>query len=273
MNNFEKIFKTIKKMETRKEECKEHGTFEAKNYLGKFWSKCQKCSKEEEKKQEDEDIAQAQRNRLANWVKKVGCSGIPERFHKKTFDNFYAETNGQKAALDFAIDYAKNFSQNLKLGRCALFVGSPGTGKTHLAAAIGLRAMGAENRIVLFVTVMRAIRRVKDTWRKAGGETESEAIESLAAPDLLIIDEIGEQYGSETEKLILFDIINERYEKMKPTIFTSNLPMEDFFKKNGDTQKHPGVKSFLGERIIDRIRENDGKIVFFDGESHRGKKN
>ena len=42
-------------------------------------------------------------------------------------------------------------------------------------------------------------------------------------PDLLILDEVGVQFGSETEKMILFEIINGRYEQLKPTIVISNL--------------------------------------------------
>ena len=41
-------------------------------------------------------------------------------------------------------------------------------------------------------------------------------------PDLLILDEVGVQFGSETEKMILFEIINGRYEQLKPTIVISN---------------------------------------------------
>ena len=169
-----------------------------------------------------------------------------------------AETDAQRAALTFAQHYAETFDQVLDTGRSALFVGKPGTGKTHLAAGIGLEIMRAQNRTVLFTTVMRAVRRVKDSWTKGSTESESQAIAALSFPDLLILDEVGVQFGSEFEKNILFDVLNERYEKRRPTILLSNLPAEE-------------VTVYLGERVVDRIREDGGRIVRFTWDSHRAK--
>ena len=66
------------------------------------------------------------------------------------------------------------------------------------------------------------------------------------------------QFGSDTEKLILFDVLNERYEKRRPTLLLSNLVVDD-------------VQAYLGERIFDRLREDGGEAVAFDWESHRAK--
>ena len=75
---------------------------------------------------------------------------------------------------------------------------------------------------------------------------------------MLILDEVGVQFGSETEENLLFDIINTRYEDRKPTILISNLD-------------GAGVKKYLGERAFDRIREDGGKLIPFTWSSYRGK--
>lgn len=75
---------------------------------------------------------------------------------------------------------------------------------------------------------------------------------------MLILDEVGVQFGSEAEKLILFDVLNERYERCKATILLSNLTATE-------------VKDYLGERVMDRMREDGGKVVVFDWESYRGR--
>ena len=64
------------------------------------------------------------------------------------------------------------------------------------------------------------------------------------------------QFGSEFEKQILFDVLNERYEKLKPSILLSNIPREQ-------------LGEYLGERVTDRLRENGGKMIPFDWDSHR----
>lgn len=87
---------------------------------------------------------------------------------------------------------------------------------------------------------MRAIRRVKDTWSRDSRESETDAIAALVFPDLLILDEVGVQFGSDTEKLILFDVLNERYEKRRPTLMLSNLGLDD-------------VRAFLGERAFSTV--------------------
>ncbi|MCF7941843.1 MAG: hypothetical protein K9M84_09540 [Spirochaetia bacterium] len=76
--------------------------------------------------------------------------------------------------------------------------------------------------------------------------------------DLLNIDEIGKQLDTPVEKWAMFDLINQRYNELMPTIFISNLSIEDF-------------SDFMGEEAVDRIRENRGFSVLFDGRSYRRK--
>ena len=56
--------------------------------------------------------------------------------------------------------------------------------------------------------VMRLTRAVKSTWRHNAEMTEEDVIERFASLDLLIIDEVGVQFGSPTEMTILQEIIN-----------------------------------------------------------------
>ena len=53
-------------------------------------------------------------------------------------------------------------------------------------------------------------------------------------------------------------MLNERYELRKPTIFLSNLASDE-------------LADFLGERVMDRLREDGGRVVPFAWESYRGK--
>lgn len=249
---------TAAKAAPRQEVCETHGAFESINFIGRIWSKCPGCSAEAAAKEKAEQEARDHAARKAAWEQRLGESCIPARFTDRTLNKFVASTPEQERALAFATAYADGFDEVMKTGRSALFVGNVGTGKTHLAAGIALRLMRRDGRPVLFTTVMRAIRSVKDTWGGQGGKTEAQAIAALVFPDLLILDEVGVQFGSDTEKLILFDVLNERYEKRKPTLLLSNLDVQE-------------VQAYLGERIFDRLREDGGEAVPFDWESHRGK--
>jgi DNA replication protein DnaC len=138
-----------------------------------------------------------------------------------------------------------------------VFCGKPGTGKTHLACGIG-RNLINKFRSVQFLTVLSAIRHIKDTYRRDSERTEQEAINDLLQPDLLILDEIGAQLGSEHEKMLMFEVINERYQQCRSTILISNLNADE-------------LTDFLGDRVMDRFRES-GAVVAFDWASHRGQR-
>jgi DNA replication protein DnaC len=107
------------------------------------------------------------------------------------------------------------------------------------------------------MTVLGAVRHIKDTYRKDSIRSESEAIDDLVAPGLLILDEVGVQVGSEHEKMLVFEIINERYQACRSTILISNLNREE-------------LTAYLGDRIMDRFNEA-GAVVAFDWASYRGK--
>lgn len=254
MNSIGNQLKTASKMVA----CEKHGEYESHNWIGTVWSKCPACTQAEQEAEKQKQAIEERRQRKMRWEAKIRGSGIPERFHTRTLDTYVAETPEQKAALEFAKDYAHNFDQVIKTGRSVVFIGNPGTGKTHLACGIALRIMGGQQRTALYITVQKAIRRIKDTWSKGTNESESQAIEAMTFPDLLIFDEVGVQYGSDFEKNILFDILNERYEKRKPTILMSNLKVEE-------------VMGYLGDRVADRLREDGGEVIPFNWESHRGK--
>ena len=139
-----------------------------------------------------------------------------------------------------------------------VLIGGPGTGKTHLAVSIGKRVMRKHGASVLFVSVQRAIRSIKDTWARGSSVTEAQAVALLTFPDLLILDEVGVQHGSEYERQVLFDVLNERYETRKPTLFLSNKTLDEF-------------KVVMGERVMDRLREDGAPVVPFCWPSARGR--
>lgn len=222
-------------------ECEAHGRYQA-NLLDKHGTErwlagCPTCAKERE---------------LAGII---GRAAIPPRFAARTFDSYVAFDPRQKQALEVARAYAEGFEEVLVAGRSLVFCGAPGTGKTHLACAV-LNEVVRKGRLGLYATVAAAVRRVKDTWSKGSAETEREAIASFVVPDLLVLDEVGVQFGSEAERLILFEIINGRYEQVRPTLVLSNLDVK-------------GVEENLGYRAVDRLREGGGRVVVFDWESHR----
>lgn len=254
--------------ETKIANCKMHGEYESKRLwiISSFseWSGCPVCiAKKEKQQQQQEEEAEARRKQQA----KTGAisrilkdSMIPLRFQNRTIENFVAEGEDLQRKKAFCLDYAENFEEYQELGRSLIFCGNTGTGKTHLANGIANHIIREKVKTAVFIEVLKAIRMVKETYSKTSSRTEQDAINWFKIPDLLILDEVGVQFDSDTEKVILFEIINERYENLKPTILISNNSPEK-------------LRQFVGDRVMDRMKENGGKIMKFEGESFRGKKN
>ncbi len=232
--------------------CDEHGDYLARSIAGR-WTPCPVCNAARMDAQRRLQQEQDNRDRAEM---RIAQSGIPPRFVGCGLDNYRVTNDGQRKALDFALELSAALSERAEAGRSAVFCGRPGNGKTHLACAIASAAIHG-GRDAVFTTAIRLVRRIKETWSRDSVETESEAIRSFVRPDLLVIDEIGVQFGSETEKLLLFDVLNDRYEQRKSVVLVSNLAID-------------GVKEFLGERVFDRLREDDGVYIPFTWDSYRG---
>lgn len=190
--------------------------------------------------------------RIALTEQALGDALIPKRYLSKTLDSFEQKTDEQKSSLKVIKEFADNLEDSLKSGRCLILCGTPGTGKTHLACGLA-REVILSGRTAMFTTVQKLIRKVRASW---GTKEEQETLSAFVDIDLLIIDEIGVQAGSESEKNILFDIINSRYEDERSTIIITNCDL-------------PGLRHYLGERIVDRFRENKGRLIQFNGKSYR----
>ena len=123
----------------------------------------------------------------------------------------------------------------------ALFLGPGGTGKSHLAQAIGQAAIQQGYRVIYRETHV-----LLDDLAEAVAEgTRKEFMESLTAVPLLIIDDFGMRKLPLTAAEDLLEIIMRRYERAS-TILTSNRPVDDWGKLLGDT---PAVSAML-DRLL-----------------------
>lgn len=248
-------------VQTRTETCEEHGEFENRGVSlpgGALlrWSGCPACAEIQNERIKREHEEREAKERQRRYENALDAAGIPHRFRHKSFDSFEAKAPAQHRALKAALEFSESFREKYDAGATMIFSGLPGTGKSHLAIAICQSLVGRGGS-ALYANAMDVIRMVRGSWNRNAERTEAEVLRKLAGVDLLALDEVGAQYGTEGEQVILFDVINRRYENMMPMILMTN-------------QDKDGFKQYLGDRAFDRLRES-GKWVAFDWESHRGK--
>lgn len=175
--------------------------------------------------------------------------GIPARYRDCTFATYKPKNDTQEKALDF-------FRKVLKFE--TVFVTGPcGTGKTHLVCAyLNYRIMQGK-MAMRFVNATDLLLRIKESY--SSKVSEKEFIKEFLKSEVLVIDDIGAERITDNVKQLWYQIINERYNRMHPTIYTSNMGLQEIY----DTH---------GERISSRLSHGDFIKVEGPDQRHRGKK-
>jgi DNA replication protein DnaC len=134
-------------------------------------------------------------------------------------------------------------------------IGSPGTGKTHLAIALGLAAC-RQGRRVRFFTAANLVNRLEEAQKQYQLDR---LLGQLDKADLLICDELGYLSFSRTGAELLFQVFADRYERAS-LLITSNLAFSDW----GQVFQGERMTAALLDRLTHRCH-----IFEMNGESYR----
>ena len=156
----------------------------------------------------------------------------------KRLDSFDFDFNKKMhRALVFELATARWVTQH----EDALFLGPPGTGKSHLAQAIGFAVIQQGHRVLY-----REAHGLLDDLAEAQlAGTRKDFVAAVTTVPLLIIDDLGMRKLPHTAAEDLLEIVMRRYERAS-TLLTSNRPVEDWGKLLGDT---PAVTAML-DRLL-----------------------
>ena len=139
-----------------------------------------------------------------------------------------------------------------------LFLGQPGTGKTHLSVALALKALGY-GKTVLFTSVWEMITQLQQS---RADYSYQKKIQTYLKPDLLILDVLGYRSMAESTVEDFFEIVSRRYEKGS-IIITTNRAVNEWDKVF--------IDKTLTTAVVDRLLHHCS-VIEIKGESYRFKK-
>lgn len=193
------------------------------------------------------ELRERETNRINRMVKTAGFQVI------KTLDDF-VWNQGIELPVGLTREYMEEL-QFLKPRENLIFLGSVGTGKTHLATAIALAACQAGRRVRFFTAASLA----NLLLERNNKGTLNSFLENLKRVELIVVDEIGFVPLHKESAELLFQVISDCYER-RSLIITSNLEFSQWNTVFGDNR--------LTAALIDRLIHHS-HIVIFSGESYR----
>lgn len=254
--NLKAVNTILGKLEIRqvKMNCILHGEYLANQVLlgGKLKeiSECPECFKLKQAQKAIEEEKAMQEKAQKSRMERIKETRMPLEYQTKDFSTFFQDTESQREAFNMAERFVNGWEKAKAGGYGLLFLGGCGTGKTHLACAIMLELM--ERYLFVYpryYKVSEIFSAVRSTYQQGATTNEEETIKFFSSIQLLVIDEVGIQKGSEAEKRILFSILDNRVTSNKPTILMSNLGPK-------------ALAELLGDRLYDRVRSKCVPMLF-----------
>ena len=198
-------------------------------------------------------------------VEKVESFVKSEKVRQRAEWNFHVPkrfASAEYAKIKPKLEGLEWFKTNWRSATGLVLVGKVGTGKTYSSIAVVGEILSTEivsdKPSAIYETMFGMVRKIKESWDNPEVH-ESEVVDKFSMVPILVIDEVGIQFRSETEKIYFNEILNNRYNNLLPTVLVSNLSVKE-------------LTGVFGERAMDRLREN-GKMIVFDGKSLRGNHN
>ena len=228
-------------------ECSKHGGAYLSKFMpmafgksGGIWTGCPKCIEELDAKEAKEEA-----RRPWDTPRRTGMD-----------IGTYSPKNESQANAKARIQrYVENFKAVLEKGICLSIIGPVGVGKTHLAIGI-CNAIHKAGYSVHYERMYDLMRKIKDTYSARSTDSEKAIMDRVSGFDLMALDEVGLKNPTETDTALIHEIIDRRYEFMRPTIIVSNLNEKE-------------LEGAIGQRAVDRLYANSGAVIVIEGESQR----
>ncbi|HRV59050.1 MAG: ATP-binding protein [Solirubrobacterales bacterium] len=159
-------------------------------------------------------------------------SVLPKRYRGVSFDR-PPVTDISPGAVSIVREWVDQLDQNLEQGNGLWLMGDTGTGKTTLAMLVSKEALKRAHTVAIY-SMPKLLSRIRATYgAEAGEESYDQFFERLCEVDLLHIDDLGAEKQTEWVLEQLYALVNERYERQKSIVVTTNLTQDELEEQIG----------------------------------------
>ncbi|MBK8293817.1 MAG: ATP-binding protein [Solirubrobacterales bacterium] len=182
-------------------------------------------------------------------------SVIPARYRGVSFDR-PPVTEINSTAVNAVRDWIDSMDTHLDKGTGLWFEGGIGTGKTTLAMLMSKEVLKRGHSVAIY-SCPKLLARIRETFNAGiGEETYSELFERLCEVDLLHVDDLGAEKQTEWVLEQLYSLINERYEREKPMVVTTNFDLTK-------------LEEQIGPRTVSRLLQMSHHVLDMPGDDAR----
>lgn len=195
-------------------------------------------------------------------------AGLPPRYSGCSFRTF--DVNADRAASRDQLLRAKTISERYVDSFVTesggfresglLYIGPPGAGKTHLAVAVLKQLITRFQIHGLFVDFTALIHEIQNSFDPTSSSSKQKLLDPVVGAEVLVLDELGAQKPSPWINEILYLIINSRYTRRSPTIFTTNFRLEpdaspDHLDRSPGSRTYSSLSSRISPSLLSRLYE------------------
>ena len=227
-------------------------------FLGKHRPIMCQCEVEAIRK-EEEAIKRINKQRQLDRIRRASL--LEGKYEKASFETTDLHSEEFVKIYTRCQNYCNVASVVLERGIGIYLFGTKGTGKSHLTACMANKLMN-DMYTVLYTNFSEISKSIRATYNRTATETEQDLIRRLSEIDFLFIDDFGTEKVTKGDEDLwlqdkIYDIINLRYNKKKPIIFTANYSLRELIEDRG-----------LMDKTVDRINEMT-EVMRLTGPSYR----
>jgi DNA replication protein DnaC len=189
----------------------------------------------------------------------LAAARIPKRYKDCEIDNYENHHPSQQRAKLIAQKFV-NESPLVEVG--LMLIGPCGVGKTHLSTSI-LKALIRKGIPGLFYDFRDLLKEIQNSYNPVSQTSELKVLSPIYEADVLVLDELGASKPTAWVQETMTQIINNRYNENKVTIFTSNF-LDNTQRADESLTERVGVR--LRSRLFEMC-----KVVQIDGDDYRQK--